>query len=68
MNPALNQDSVLELTGNFGRSITSVWALNFGRERGFVEEIATQGNYAYGKVVIRACYEIRLLIDIYGYA
>lgn len=67
INPVFTGDTVLELEARFGRSISSVWALNFGRERGFVEEITTQGNYVYIRIAIRAGYEIRMLIDVYGF-
>lgn len=67
INPPFTTDTVLELEGRFGRSISSVWVLNFGRERGFTEEIATQGDYVYIRIAIRAGYEIRMLIDVYGF-
>lgn len=67
INPAFVGDTILELEANFGRSISAVWALNFGRQRGFVEEIRTQGNYVYIRIGIRAGDEIRMLIDVYGF-
>lgn len=67
INPRFNSDTILELEGNFGSRITSVWALNFGRQRGFVEQVTTQGNYVYIRIAIRAGYEIRLLVDVYGF-
>lgn len=67
INPPFNQDTILELTANFGRSITSVYVLNFGNERGYTEEISTEGNSVYVRIAIRARYEIRMLIDVYGF-
>lgn len=68
INSAFNQDTILELEGLYGSSITSVWSLNFGRQRGFVEQVTTQGNRVYVRIVIRARFEIRLLVDVYGFA
>lgn len=67
VNSKYNQDTILELETKVGSRITSVYVLNFGRERGYVEEITTRGNYVYVRVAIRAYYEIRMLVDVYGF-
>lgn len=67
INRRFTDDAILKMDGDFGRSVSAVWALNFGNERGFVEEITTQGSHVYIKVFIKAGYEIRLLVDVYGF-